>query len=67
MHDSFDWLVATIRESICLILTIGWLHPYLRSQFICTLLWMIASMPHVHVSEISIVLVLVGLLIVVFG
>ena len=54
---------------------IGWLRPYLSlfsdlycwmaacipiSQFLYTLLWMAAPMPHVHVSEISVVFVIAG-------
>ena len=61
---------------------IGWLRPYLslfvdlcywmaasipRSQFLYTLLWMVAPMPHDHASEISVVFVIAGFPTIVFG
>ena len=67
MHDSSDWMVATIPESVYLsFLPDGCSHTSDR-VFICTFLWMVVPMPHIHVSEISVVLVLAHLPTMVFG
>ena len=61
MHDSFDWMATTIPESIYWSLVLdGCVHTS-NLVYICTLLWMVVPMPHLHVSEISVVFVLAGL------
>jgi len=67
MHDSFDWMDVTIPESIYLSLLLDDSIHTLDLVYICTLLWMVAPMLHVHISEISGVFVLAGLSIVMFG
>ena len=66
MHDSFDWMVVTITESIFLsFLLDGCAHT--SDLVIYTLLWMAAPIPHIHVSKISVIRVLAGLPTTIFG
>ena len=61
-HEFLTWLFllggSNHKWVYLSILTIGWMHPYLRYHFIYTLLWMVVPMPHAHVSMISVVLYL---------